>query len=195
MIKKSWQLFLFVLSWSCEVNRMNTQLPKDPVMLLSCLNTQLRDFYPSLADLCAAFDVNETEITEKLAAIDYHYDSETNRFCWQSSEPAAFWRRGSARMSWKSGRNPWHMRARAALQNYFFHAGRAFWNSNNHFITDSLTRNFRTDRFPALLCKIQKTDILIGYPSIFGECTPNLAVRDAWVMKNYISLLASTCIL
>lgn len=60
---------------------MNTQLPGDPILLLSYLNTQLRDFYPSLADLCAALDVSETLITEKLSAIDYHYDRETNRFC------------------------------------------------------------------------------------------------------------------
>ena len=28
-------------------------MPKDPVMLLSYVNTQLRDFYPSLAEFCA----------------------------------------------------------------------------------------------------------------------------------------------
>lgn len=27
------------------------QIPKDPVMLLSYINTQLRDFYPSLEEL------------------------------------------------------------------------------------------------------------------------------------------------
>ena len=30
------------------------QLPKDPVILLSYINTQLRDFYPSLDAFCEA---------------------------------------------------------------------------------------------------------------------------------------------
>lgn len=59
---------------------MNHELPKDPVMLLSYINTQLRDFYPSLHECCAALEVNETELAEKLAAIDYFYDSKTNQF-------------------------------------------------------------------------------------------------------------------
>ncbi len=59
---------------------MHTPLPKDPVMLLSYINTQLRDFYPSLTELCAAFGIEETDITEKLSAIDYMYDSTNNRF-------------------------------------------------------------------------------------------------------------------
>lgn len=55
-------------------------LPKDPVMLLSYVNTQLRDFYSSLDELSKSFGVNAGEITEKLAAIDYHYDSQLNKF-------------------------------------------------------------------------------------------------------------------
>ena len=31
-----------------------TGIPRDPVMLLSYINTQLRDFYPSLEELCSA---------------------------------------------------------------------------------------------------------------------------------------------
>ena len=34
------------------------QLPKDPVMLLSFTNTQLRDFYPNLSEFCKAFMVD-----------------------------------------------------------------------------------------------------------------------------------------
>lgn len=60
---------------------MNTQLPKDPVMLLSYVNTQLRDFYPSLDELCHALDIDEKVLTETLASIDYIYDEKTNRFC------------------------------------------------------------------------------------------------------------------
>jgi hypothetical protein len=54
--------------------------PKDPVMLLSFVNMRLRDEYENLDELCAALDLDKTEITEKLAAIDYHYDTESNQF-------------------------------------------------------------------------------------------------------------------
>lgn len=55
-------------------------LPKDPVMLLSFVNLKLRDFYGSLDALCDDLDVDRTEITGKLASIDYHYDEEKNQF-------------------------------------------------------------------------------------------------------------------
>ena len=32
------------------------ELPKDPAILVSYLNTQLRDFYPSLEEFCKAQD-------------------------------------------------------------------------------------------------------------------------------------------
>ena len=49
-------------------------MPKDPVMLLSYVNTQLRDFYPSLAEFCAAMQTEESDL------IDYEYDEKTNQF-------------------------------------------------------------------------------------------------------------------
>lgn len=55
-------------------------MPKDPVMLLSFINLKLRDFYPSLDSLCDDMDIDKTEIADKLAAIDYHYDSSKNQF-------------------------------------------------------------------------------------------------------------------
>ena len=55
-------------------------LPKDPVMLLSLINTKLRDFNSSLDDFCKENDLNENEIKEKLEMIDYHYDELKNKF-------------------------------------------------------------------------------------------------------------------
>lgn len=55
-------------------------LPKDPVMLLSVVNTQLRDSYASLAELAAAYMVDAQEIEQKLAQIDYKYDAKKNQF-------------------------------------------------------------------------------------------------------------------
>ena len=55
-------------------------IPNDPMILVSYLNTQLRDFYPSLTELCKSLDLSEDEICTKLAGIDYHYDSSQNQF-------------------------------------------------------------------------------------------------------------------
>lgn len=55
-------------------------LPKDPVMLLSVINTQLRDHYSSLAELAAAYMIEESQIIDTLSGINYHYDKEHNQF-------------------------------------------------------------------------------------------------------------------
>lgn len=55
-------------------------LPRDPVVLLSFINTKLRDSYGSFALLCQELEVSADEITETLASIDYFYDSELNKF-------------------------------------------------------------------------------------------------------------------
>lgn len=55
-------------------------IPKDPVMLLSFANLKLRDFYPNLDEMCEALDIDQKELVEKLAGIDYHYDKERNQF-------------------------------------------------------------------------------------------------------------------
>lgn len=57
-----------------------SNMPKDPVMLLSFINMKLRDFYPSLDALCEDLDVEKTAVCEKLAAIQYQYDPERNQF-------------------------------------------------------------------------------------------------------------------
>lgn len=54
--------------------------PKDPVMLLSYVNTQLRDYYKNLEEMCAACTIDQKELTEKMAAIDYFYDASMNQF-------------------------------------------------------------------------------------------------------------------
>ena len=53
---------------------MLQNLPQDPVILLSVINTKLRDFYPSLDQLCKEMEVN------KLDLIDYAYDASCNQF-------------------------------------------------------------------------------------------------------------------
>ncbi|MCM1570160.1 MAG: DUF4250 domain-containing protein [Roseburia sp.] len=55
-------------------------LPQDPVMLLSYINLKLRDYYPSLDALCEDLSADKEALISSLAAIDYHYDEENNRF-------------------------------------------------------------------------------------------------------------------
>ena len=55
-------------------------LPNDPAILVSYLNTQLRDFYPSLEEFCKANDCDMQAILDKLRTIGYEYDAAQNRF-------------------------------------------------------------------------------------------------------------------
>ena len=56
------------------------ELPNDPVILLSYMNTQLRDFYPSLEEFCASTNTDIKDITERLHAIEYEYNHDRNQF-------------------------------------------------------------------------------------------------------------------
>ena len=55
-------------------------LPSDPFILLSYINTKLRDFYPSLDEFCKANDVDRQSITQKLEAVGFSYHAEQNQF-------------------------------------------------------------------------------------------------------------------
>lgn len=59
---------------------MLNNVPSDPVMLLSVINTKLRDFYPNLDELCMEMKLSRRELEEKLASIDYEYDAQKNQF-------------------------------------------------------------------------------------------------------------------
>ncbi|MCH4154297.1 MAG: DUF4250 domain-containing protein [Saccharofermentans sp.] len=52
----------------------------DPNILFSYVNTQLRDNYDSLDDMCKSLGLDEDEIRQKLAGIGYQYSEEQNRF-------------------------------------------------------------------------------------------------------------------
>lgn len=55
-------------------------MPNDPVMLLSYINTMLRDNYSSLDELSSSMGVDGEEIISRLGSIGYSYDAEQNRF-------------------------------------------------------------------------------------------------------------------
>lgn len=55
-------------------------LPQDPMILLSYVNTKLRDEFPSLSELCLTLGVDEEDLCRRMKQIDYEYDSALNRF-------------------------------------------------------------------------------------------------------------------
>lgn len=55
-------------------------IPTDPAILLSYVNTQLRDNYPSLDELAKSLFADENEIKSKLSSIGYEYNAELNKF-------------------------------------------------------------------------------------------------------------------
>lgn len=55
-------------------------MPKDPVILLSYVNTKLRDQYSSLEDLCTSEGADPGEIINKLKEVGYTYKREENKF-------------------------------------------------------------------------------------------------------------------
>ena len=55
-------------------------LPQDPYILLSYVNTKLRDEYASLDALCDGLDESKTELAAKLSGAGYAYDPDSNQF-------------------------------------------------------------------------------------------------------------------
>ena len=55
-------------------------LPNDPAMLVSVLNTKLRDFYPSLDALCDDMEADKETLISKCRMIGYEYKAERNQF-------------------------------------------------------------------------------------------------------------------
>ena len=56
------------------------ELPNDRMMLLSVVNTKLRDNYKNLDELCYDLNEDKTELINKLKEIEYEYNEELNRF-------------------------------------------------------------------------------------------------------------------
>lgn len=56
------------------------EFPKDPVMLLSVVNTKLRDYYTSLDALCEDMQTEKQKIIDTLKGIDYEYDESRHQF-------------------------------------------------------------------------------------------------------------------
>ncbi|MCR1933451.1 DUF4250 domain-containing protein [Clostridium tepidum] len=57
-----------------QVKNMN------PYILLSLVNTKLRDEFKNLKDFCETYDLKQNEIENKMNSIEYKYDNEINQF-------------------------------------------------------------------------------------------------------------------
>ncbi len=55
-------------------------LPKDPIMLLSVINTKLRDEFQSLDELCKSLDIDRAELEAKLKSAGFEYIPAQNQF-------------------------------------------------------------------------------------------------------------------
>ena len=60
---------------------MMKKIPQDPFICLSFINTQLRDYYPNLDELCQVFGIERKELEEKLGSAGFVYDGGQNQFC------------------------------------------------------------------------------------------------------------------
>jgi hypothetical protein len=56
------------------------KLPEDSFILLSYVNTKLRDDYSSLEDFCEDNDCSPQYITQRMNEIGYFYDEDGNKF-------------------------------------------------------------------------------------------------------------------
>ena len=57
-----------------------TNLPKDPMILLSVINTKIRDQYHTLDELCEDLQIDKNELIDVLKGIDYEYDESRHQF-------------------------------------------------------------------------------------------------------------------
>lgn len=55
-------------------------IPSDPIILLSFINTRLRDQYSSLDELCDDLDIDRNEIEDKLRLAGFEYNPDQNQF-------------------------------------------------------------------------------------------------------------------
>ncbi|NTS76219.1 DUF4250 domain-containing protein [Catenovulum sp. SM1970] len=51
----------------------------DPHILVSMLNTKLRNDFSTLQQLCNFYDIDIAELVDKLASANYHYHSDLNQ--------------------------------------------------------------------------------------------------------------------
>ena len=56
-----------------------TDYPKEPAMLASWLNMKLRDFYPSLENLCEDLEIERADLEKRLGEAGFEYNADLNK--------------------------------------------------------------------------------------------------------------------
>lgn len=56
------------------------ELPNDPMMLMSVINTKLRDEYSTLDALCEDMQISKEDVVKKLAEAGFEYNPAANKF-------------------------------------------------------------------------------------------------------------------
>ncbi len=57
-----------------------SQIPQNPVMLLSFINTRLRDRYHSLQECCDDLQLQQQKLEDDMKQIGYFYNDLQNQF-------------------------------------------------------------------------------------------------------------------
>ncbi len=55
-------------------------IPNDPIILLSFLNTKLRDKYKDIDEMCDDMELDREQIEKKLLSVGYKYSDARNQF-------------------------------------------------------------------------------------------------------------------
>lgn len=55
-------------------------IPNDPIILLSFLNTKLRDKYKDIDEMCDDMELDREQIEKKLLSVGYKYSDTRNQF-------------------------------------------------------------------------------------------------------------------
>ena len=81
-VRAAWQCFFDFYQDVSDQIRLRRLLccQLTPIILLSYINTQLRDHYASLDALCADQDADKDAICAKLADVGYEYNASRNQF-------------------------------------------------------------------------------------------------------------------
>lgn len=58
----------------------NDMIKMDPIILLSFINTKLRDEYSTLKLLCNDLDLDDKLLINKLHSVGYEYSTDMNQF-------------------------------------------------------------------------------------------------------------------
>ena len=56
------------------------ELPNDPMMLFTFINTKLRDNYSSLDELCDDMHISRSVLEQKLRSAGFEYNPNQNKF-------------------------------------------------------------------------------------------------------------------